>query len=371
MKKIFALLLALTVLLTACAAKEHAGAEISGGGDDPTGPAVGISLPDRWSGHWKAEGDALTEALAAMGITSVLEYAGNDPQIQSTQLDKMIAGGVDCLVIAAVDSLALTETLTRAKEAGVFVIAYDRMLMSTDSVSCYVGFDHREIGAAMGEYIVKAKQLNTAAEEGRTYTIEFFMGPPEDNNALLLHQGLLDVLLPYLDSGVLTSLTGRVYFEDTCLQEWSRESAKDACDMYIWDAYTEQKPDIFCAASDALAAGVCASLEDADYTAGDWPLIVGQDIDQEALERILLAKQGMSVYKDSGVLTEKCAELVRQLLAGGTVETSGISGCENGVMTVPGYLFMVNTVTGENYKEVLADSGIDVSEDFIEGMEMS
>ena len=38
------------------------------------------------------------------------------------------------------------------------------------------------------------KDLDAAREAGESYTIEFFMGSPDDNNALFLYNGIMEVL---------------------------------------------------------------------------------------------------------------------------------------------------------------------------------
>ena len=85
----------------------------------------------------------------------------------------------------------------------------------------------------IAEYIVKAKNLETAKQENRSYSIEFFMGSPDDNNALFLYNGIMEVLQPYLDNGVLVCKTGRTSFQDTCILRWSQETAQQWAENYL------------------------------------------------------------------------------------------------------------------------------------------
>ena len=54
----------------------------------------------------------------------------------------MIADGVDLLIVAAIDGDSLSNVLGDAKDAGIPVISYDRLIMNTDAISYYVSFDN-------------------------------------------------------------------------------------------------------------------------------------------------------------------------------------------------------------------------------------
>ena len=371
MKKLIALLLALAavMVLAACASLDRqSGADTTGSEpgevnisqatSSESGRIVGISMPNDADGRWSADAENMAGQLQALGCQVVLQYAGDDALLQASQVEKMILQPVDCLVIAAVDSMALTDTLAQAKTAGIPVIAYDRQLMNTDAVSYYVAFDSKTVGTAIGDYIVEEKQLQTAQEESRSYTIEFFMGSPDDNNAVLLHQGIMMILQPYLDSGVLVCSSGRTSFEDTCVQSWSKDTAQEDCGNYLAAHYVEEKLDICCAASDSLAYGCRAALEAVGYTAQEgWPLITGQNAELAAVRNILSGYQTMTVYKDTRLLVDQCVSMVRAVLSGVQVEVNDTATCDNGTMIVPAYLYTPAGVDADNYHKILVDSG--------------
>ena len=93
------------------------------------------------------------------------------------------------------------------------VIAYDRLLMDTDAVSYYATFDNKAVGTLMAQYVEENMNLATAEAEGRTYTVELFMGSPDDNNAYFVYDGIMEVIQPYLDNGVLVCKSGQIDFE--------------------------------------------------------------------------------------------------------------------------------------------------------------
>lgn len=299
----------------------------------------------------------MKEKLEAMGYEVDLQYAEDDVQMQVSQIENMIAADADCLVIAAVDSGALTTVEAQAKEAGIPIIAYDRLLMDTDAVSYYASFDNEGVGTAIGEYIKTAKDLDAAQAAGESYTIEFFMGSPDDNNAVLLHKGVMDVLQPYLDDGTLVCKTGRTAFEDTCILRWSQETAQQWCENYLTGYYADEDLDIACTAFDGFAYGVKAALQGAGYTAENWPLVTGQDAELMACKNILDGTQTSSIFKDTGLLADKCVTMVEAVLKGAEPEINDTTTYNNNVVVVPSYLCTPVAVDKDNLQEVVVDSG--------------
>ena len=107
--------------------------------------------------------DAITMPMLianlAAGYTVDLEYASNDISTQVSQVENMISNGCELLVIASIDGESLGTPLQQAKDAGIPVIAYDRLLMNSDAVSYYATFDNYMVGTKQGEYIVEALDL--------------------------------------------------------------------------------------------------------------------------------------------------------------------------------------------------------------------
>ncbi len=366
MKKFLAMMLALAMVLAlaACGASEPAATEAPAANapaaDAPAAPAaegktVGVAMPTQSSERWINDGANMKKQLEALGYKVELQYAEDDVQMQVSQIENMIASGVDCLVIASIDSVALTGVEQQAKDAGIPIIAYDRLLMDTDAVSYYASFDNEGVGRAIGEYIETAKDLKNTTE---TFTIEFFMGSPDDNNAVLLHRGVMKVLQPYLDSGVLVCKSGRTSFEDTCILRWSQETAQKNCEDYLAGFYADEDLDICCTAFDGFAYGCRSALEAAGYVVGqNWPLITGQDAELMATKNIISGHQTMSIYKDTRLLAEKCVTMVNAVLTGSEPEINDTTTYNNNVIVVPSYLCTPVAVDQANYEEIIVGGG--------------
>ena len=115
--------------------------------------------------------------------------------------------------------------------------------------------------------------------------------------------------------------------------------------------------DIACCANDTIAYGIIDALNECGYTQENWPLVTGQDAEIEAVKNIINGKQSMTLYKDTRVLADKCATMVKAVLEGTIPEINNEDEYNNGNFKVKSYLCTPIVVDKDNYKEILIDSG--------------
>ena len=326
------------------------------------GKKVAVAMPTQSSERWINDGANMKSQLEALGYEVDLQYAEDDVQAQVSQIENMIAAGANCLVIAAVDSSALVNVEAQAKDAGIPVIAYDRLLMDTDAVSYYATFDNKGVGTAIGSYIVEHGNLDPANPQ----TIELFMGSPDDNNAHMLYAGLMEQIQPYLDNGALVCKSGQLDFDSNCTLRWDQQTAMKRCEDILSGFYADEELDIVAAAYDGLSYGCMSALEGAGYTEENWPMITGQDAELMATKHIISGKQTMSIYKDTRLLASKCVTMVQAVLEGSEPEINDTDQYNNGKITVPSYLCTPVAVDKDNYKEVIVDGGYYTEEQLAE-----
>ena len=377
-KRILSMILAtamVATMLVGCGAKEEAAAPAEEAAVEEAAPAaeqtgagktVAIAMPTQSSERWINDGANMKSQLEALGYEVLLQYAEDDVQAQVSQIENFVAQQVDCIVIAAVDSGALTTVEASAKAAGIPIIAYDRLLMDTDAVSYYATFDNKGVGTAIGNEIVAQAKLEEVKAAGESLTVEFFMGSPDDNNALFLYNGLMEVLQPYLDDGTLVCKSGRTSFDDTCILRWSQETAQQWCENYLASFYADEDLDICATAFDGFAYGCRAALENAGYTAENWPIISGQDAELMACKNILNGTQTFSIYKDTRLLAEKCVTMIEAVLNGAEPEINDTEQYNNGVITVPSYLCTPVAVNADNLNEIIVGGGYYTEEQLAE-----
>lgn len=334
------------------AATEEAAAEEAAPAES-NGTKVGVSMPTKDLQRWNQDGANMQAELEAAGYEVDLQYASNDVQTQVSQVENMIAGGADVLVIAAIEGSSLGEALDMAKAANIPVIAYDRLLMNSDAVSYYATFDNYLVGTTQGQYIVDALDLENA--DG-PFNMEITAGDPGDNNAGYFYNGAMDVLNPYIESGKLVVVSGQTSFDETATPTWATETAQSRAENILSSNYADgTQIDVWLCSNDSTALGVANALA-ANYN-GEYPIITGQDCDIENVKNMIAGKQSMSVFKDTRTLASQVVVMVDQILSGETVDVNDTETYDNGVGVVPSYLCAPVFADINNYKELLIDSG--------------
>ena len=318
---------------------------------------VGVSLPTEELWRWQRDGECIKEELEAAGYDVDLRFANNQAVEQLAQVEAMINEGCQVLVITAVDAYALDTVLAKAREKGVKVIAYDRLLMDTDAVSYYVTFDQFGVGVLQGNYVKNALKLDSA--EG-PFNVEFTAGDPRDVTGNMFFNGAMSVLRPYINSGKIVVKSGQTALEEVGTSSWRTEVAQERAVGILVSYYSNYNSttglDAWVCVNDSTAAGVIEALELFDYQ-GKWPVITGQDCDRTNVKYMIVGKQAMSVFKDTRILAKQAAKMASQIMKGETVDVNDTKNWDNNVMIVPTFLCSPDVVTGSNYKEKLIDAG--------------
>ncbi|GIG39117.1 multiple monosaccharide ABC transporter substrate-binding protein [Cellulomonas phragmiteti] len=346
--------------MAACSTERDAGTGSTDGAGGAEDTMVGIAMPTKSLERWNRDGAHLEGLLQSAGYETSLQYADNKVDQQITQLENMINQGADILVIASIDGTALAPTLEQAADAGITVIAYDRLINDTPNVDYYATFDNYGVGKMQGEFIVEALDLENAAGP---FNLEPFAGSPDDNNAKFFFAGAWDILLPYVESGKLVVPSGKSPasnddWQSIGVQGWSSDTAQGEMENRLNSFYAAgAKVDVVLSPNDSLALGIAQALEGNGYAPGEgYPILTGQDADQANVLNMIAGKQSMSVWKDTRTLGDKVAVMVQQIVDGDTVEVNDEETYDNGEKVVPTYLLPPQVITPENV-EILVDSG--------------
>ena len=319
---------------------------------DPNAKVIGISAPSNDIQRWAVETVMMKDRLQEKGYEVIIQYANSDVSMQISQIENLIAKDADVLIVIPVESASLGEAMDMAIEHEIPVISYDMLITNTDAVSYYTTFDNYKVGKIQGEYVKDKLDLDHA---DRTYNIEFTAGDPGDNNAGFFYNGALDVLKPYLDSGVLKILSGQDSFGKCATPSWNTEKAQQRAENILASYYNDQDVNIWLASNDTTALGVSSAL--AVSYKGEYPIITGQDCTLINVKNILNGKQAMSVFKDPATLIDATVNMVDQIISHKPVTVNDTSTYFNGIKIVPSYLCEPIYVDKDNCIEILTSSG--------------
>jgi putative multiple sugar transport system substrate-binding protein len=353
---IMALVLSACAPAAAPAANAPADAKPAAAEPAADAPLVGISMPTKSSSRWIADGDNMVKTFAAAGYRTDLQYAEDDIPTQLTQIESMVTNGAKVLVIAAIDGSTLTDVLQKAHDAGILVMAYDRLLVNTENVDYYATFDNFQVG------VLQASQIETALglKDGKgPFNIELFGGSPDDTNAFYFYDGAMSVLQPYIDSGKLVVASGQTGMDKVSTLRWSGEVAQARMDNLLSAYYTDKRIDAVLSPYDGLSIGILSSLKGVGYGSADQPIpvVTGQDAEIPSVKSIIAGEQYGTIFKDTRELAKVTADMVDAALKGKEVPINNTTTYNNGVKVVSSYLLVPHSVDASNWEKLLIDSG--------------
>lgn len=378
-KKLLSLLLASAMvvgLVTGCgggSATDETGSSDSGSAkvesskDDSSSGGdveVGIVLPTKDEPRWLQDQKQFESILGDAGFTNQVLFSQGSSATEKTNVETLISKGIKVLIICAQDGAAAAAAVEEARDAGVKVIAYDRLITGTDAVDYYVTFDSFAVGAAQGQYLIDN------APEGSDVPLYLYAGASTDNNAFIFFEGAWSVLQPKIADGTFkiansteaealkdkAELTreeiGKIIGQVTT--DWDFNVAKSKAEAHLTAAGSDVKGDVI-----VLAPNDGTSRSIADVFATDKDItsyvITGQDSEQASVQYIIDGKQSMTVFKDTRTLAADSVAMAVDILGGKEPATD--SSYNNEKIDVPAKQTAIIVVTKDNVKEALVDSG--------------
>lgn len=331
------LLLCTLLLFAACGNVESSEKEESPDKEDKI--QIGMSFDSFIIERWQRDRDVFVSTAKELGAEVNVQNANGDVEEQKNQIDYFIQKGMDVIVIICIDSQALNDSVQKAKDAGIKVVAYDRLITDAD-VDLYISFDNEMVGTMMGEAMI-AKGLSGG-------NVLMLGGPLADNNVPLVESGFKAVMEEN-DVTILDSMHA---------DAWRAELAAE----YVYNNVdiVSQADAIMCG-NDNIASQVVHALAE-KRLAGNI-LVTGQDADLEACQRIVEGTQIMTAYKPVEKLAKRAAECTVALAKGEEITGEDVSMIDNGKYQVPYVRLEPVSVTEDNINEVIINSGFHLKED--------
>ncbi|MFT2212151.1 multiple monosaccharide ABC transporter substrate-binding protein [Rhizobium giardinii] len=317
---------------------------------------VGISMPTKTSTRWISDGETMEKLFKESGYTPDLQFADDDIPNQLAQIENMVTKGAKVLVIAAIDGTTLSDILQKAHDAGVKVIAYDRLIRDSGNVDYYATFDNFQVGVLQATSLVQGLKLDSATEPKN---IELFGGSPDDNNAFFFYDGAMSVLQPLIDAKKIVVKSGQMGMDQVGTLRWDGAVAQARMENLLSSTYTDAKVDGVLSPYDGLSIGIISALKGVGYGSGDMPMpiVTGQDAELPSVKSILAGEQYSSVFKDTRELAKVAVNMTDAIMGGKEPEINDTKTYDNGVKVVPSYLLKPVSVDKTNVKEVLVGAG--------------
>jgi putative multiple sugar transport system substrate-binding protein len=334
--------------LAACGGSGDGG----GGGDKGT---IGVAMPTKSSERWIADGNNIKKQLEAAGYKVDLQYAEDDIPTQVSQVENMVTKGEKMLVIAAIDGTALGDTLQKAEDSDIPIIAYDRLIRESKAVDYYTTFDNEKVGELQAQSLVEGLKAKGKAP----YNVELFAGSPDDNNATFFWNGAMKVLKPMIDSGDMKVVSGQTDFKQAAILRWDPATAQKRMEDILTKSYTNETVDGVLSPYDGLSLGIIAALKANGYSGSGKPLpvVTGQDAEVQSVKSILAGEQYSTIFKDTRELAKVTVAMIKAIGADKKPKINDDKTYDNGKKVVPSYLLDPVPVTKDSVQKVLVDSG--------------
>ncbi len=333
--------LVLSILIGVSLSRSGAGGPAAGPADD--GVVIGLSMDTLKEARWQKDRDLFVGRAEELGARVLVQSANSDDTRQIQDVKSLLANDVDVLVLIPHDGVAMAEGVRLAHQAGVPVIAYDRLIRDSD-LDLYLSFDNVRVGEMQAKFLID--RLGGKGKIVRIY------GAPTDNNARLFKQGQDNVLEPLIQRGDV-----EVIHEDWAV-DWSPANAKKIMNAAITTSQGKAF-DAVLASNDGTAGGAIQSLKEAQL-AGKVS-VTGQDADLVACQRIMAGTQSMTVYKPVHHLARRAAELAVDFAEGRPIVANG--AVDNGTRQVPSVLLEVVAVTRDNLMDTVVADGFHSAEE--------
>ncbi|WP_454288867.1 multiple monosaccharide ABC transporter substrate-binding protein [Rhizobium arsenicireducens] len=318
---------------------------------------VGISMPTKTSTRWISDGETMEKLFKEAGYQPDLQFADDDIPNQLAQIENMVTKGAKVLVIGAIDGTTLSDILQKAADAGVKVIAYDRLIRDSGNVDYYATFDNFQVGVLQATSLVEGLKAKFA--DTKPWNVELFGGSPDDNNAFFFYDGAMSVLQPMIDSGEIVVKSGQQGMEQVGTLRWDGTVAQARMENLLSSNYTEDKVHGALSPYDGLSIGILSALKGVGYGSGDMtmPVVTGQDAELPSVKSILADEQYSTVFKDTRELAKVAVSMVDAVMEGKEPEVNDTKTYDNGVKVVPSYLLKPVAVDKANVKDVMVSSG--------------
>ena len=267
---------------------------------------VGLSFSDFATERWKNEEVLMTQLLEDKGYKVLSQEANHDVKMQNDQIDNMVAQGAKAIIVIAEDGDAAATAADKAAEAGVQVIAYDRLIKTT-SIAAYVSFNNIEVGRQQALGVMTALDMDNwdVAANGPARIVKLG-GSPTDNNAILFRQGQDLIVDPYVEAGTAEIVA------DQWVDNWDAANALALMENILTSI--DNEVDGVVASNDGTALGALQAMK-AQGLAGVVP-ISGQDATADGCNSIVKGELTVSILKDIRNLSPLAVDLADALLKG-------------------------------------------------------
>lgn len=247
---------------------------------------VGFILSTMQEERYQRDKRVFEETAKALGADVVFASCNNSEQTQAAEVDNLLSQGVKALVIQPVNGDTASSFVKQAKQDGVFVVDYDRLVKNAQ-IDAYITEDSMKVGQLQAEAAV--------AFTGGKGNFVILKGQAGHSVAEARTAGVLSVLKKYPGIKIVV----QQYHNG-----WSPKLAMETTE----NALTQYKNNIqaVIANNSGMAHGALQALEEQNLTGKVF--LAGADADLANLRDIVANKQQFEVLISINDMAKRAAE---------------------------------------------------------------
>jgi D-xylose transport system substrate-binding protein len=333
----------MAVSLAACGSAKEAGENgekgQAGSGDGKV--SIGLLLPENQTARYESFDRPLIEKrIKKLSPDAVISYANaqQDATKQQDQVETMITKQVDVIILDAVDAKSVASAVQQAEDAGIPVVAYDRL--AEGPIDAYTSFDNETVGKVQGEALLEA-----LGDDPKRGDIVMMNGSVTDPNAAMFKKGAHSVLDGKVNIG-----------KEYDIKEWKPENANTNMEGAISALGKDEIIGVY-SANDGMAGGIIEALKSAGFD--KLPPVTGQDAELAGVQRIVTGEQYMSVYKPYQPEAYAAAEMAVALSKGEKLDGIAKTTVDSdSAKDVPAVLITPVSLTQDSIEETVVKDGL-------------
>ena len=310
-------------------------------------PKVGFVLSTLQEERYQRDRRVFTETAEKLGAEVFFVACNNNELVQTSQVDNLISRGVKVIVVQPVNGNAAANLVRSAKQEGVKVVDYDRLIPNSP-IDAYITEDSFEVGRLQAEAV--------AQKLGGKGRVVLLMGQAGHSVAEARTKGVVETLKKYPGIKII-------------LQQYHQGWSPALAMRTVEDVLTRQqnKVDAIIANNSGMAHGAIQALEE-QKLAGK-VFVAGADADLANIRNMVMGKQQFEVQISIEKMASTAAEVAVKLARGESV--TGDRVLKSGSYSVPTFDTPVYGITRDTLEERVIKTGFHSREAVFGGLAQS
>jgi D-xylose transport system substrate-binding protein len=297
---------------------------------------IGVAMRTQVQPRWIFDVKSMEAEAKTLGDTLLVQWADDDQAKQQSQVENLVAQGINVLILAPVNDTQAPTLVEIAKKANIPVVAYDAPITNAN-IDYALTRDVYETGLWQADGCLK--MFNPSKD--KPINIALIKGDQDYVHAQIWNQAYHDKLDPLVKDGSVKIVT----------EQWHKAWEPALALKTAENTLTANNDNVQCfvTSNDGMAVGVSQAVKARNLTGKVY--ISGLDADIANLRNVLDGVQTMTIWTMIDVMGKRAVDAAHALAGNTKLEYD--AKVNNGKQDVPTALIPVFAVTKDTMCEWL------------------